>query len=328
MGVSEQFPARLLSKPISSTFFSPSSRGRLVVALVFRVLLVAGLQDDRQPEGPAQDDGVPPAPAHDEPPRVGPRAARPGPAPRQRRAVRLPRDDGAPEGRADRRRAAPAPRPRRLAQTHQHGAQGQRRDAAPVRGGAGAAGRRPGQVVGARRQRPRRTVSRRRASAACTPRSGASPSSAFAAAAPARLSITTKAKSRRHLLFLIYALLATTTMLFSKEQPDLRTRGYVEPPENEGRVLSEALWGQKASAAGPAVGLADVSSPGASFFWPVGVSDGVLTQERLKGQLCFTTAAHRFKFQGNRCSGVPRWILRVAGARRAAGAGGALLRPM
>jgi len=99
------------------------------VALVFRVLLVAGLQDDRQPEGPAQVDGVPPAPAHNEPPRVGPRAARPGPAPRQRRAVRLPRDDGAPEGRADRRRAAPAPRPRRLAQTRQHGAQGQRRDA-------------------------------------------------------------------------------------------------------------------------------------------------------------------------------------------------------
>ena len=71
-----------------------------------------------------------------------------------------------------------------------------------------------------------------------------------------------------------------------------------------------------------------MSSPGASFFWPVGVSDGVLTQERLKGQLCFTTAAHRFKFQGNRWFGVPRWAVRVAGARRAAGAGGALLRPM
>ena len=45
--------------------------------------------------------------------------------------------------------------------------------------------------------RPRRTGSRRRASAACTPRSGASPSSAFAAAAPARLSITTKAKKMK-----------------------------------------------------------------------------------------------------------------------------------
>ena len=154
MGVSEQFPARLLSKPISSTFFSPSSRGRLVVALVFRVLLVAGLQDDRQPEGPAQVDGVPPAPAHDEPPRVGPRAARPGPARRQRRAVRLPRGDGTARrpGRPTARGAGATltPAPPRAGPPARRVGVGPRR-AAPVRGGTRAAGRRPGQADGARR---------------------------------------------------------------------------------------------------------------------------------------------------------------------------------
>ena len=270
MGVSEQFPARLLSKPISSTFFSPSSRWCLVVALVFRVLLVAGLQDDRQPEGPAQVDGVPPAPAHDEPPRVGPRAARPGPARRQRRAVRLPRDDGAPEGRADRRRAAPAPRPRRAASRRPAGTT--RRAGAATRS-AGPRRRRHCRTAagpGRRRAapRPRRTVSRRRASAACTPRSGASPSSTFAAAAPARLSTTTGTEKMKTPPLFDFTHCSRRLRCCSRRYDPTcaRARRYVEPPGNEGRVLPEALWGQEASAAGPAGGLAGVSSPDVSFF--------------------------------------------------------------
>ena len=97
------------------------------------------------------------------------------------------------------------------------------RRAAPVRGGAGAAGRRPGQVVGARRHAldaPARGAER-------VPR--VRPEATLRRAVPLPLPhphgsrSPLKLKSRRHLLFLIYALLATTTMLFSKEQPDLRT---------------------------------------------------------------------------------------------------------
>ena len=151
MGVSEQFPARLLSKPISSTFFSPSSRGRLVVALAFRVLPVAGLQDDQQPEGPAQDDGARR--------RRHARAASRRPASTARRASAATRSAGPRRRRHCRTAAGPG-----------------RRRAAP---------------------RPRRTVSRRRASPACTPRSGASPSRAFAATAPALLSTTTGTKKMK-----------------------------------------------------------------------------------------------------------------------------------
>ena len=96
------------------------------------------------------------------------------------------------------------------------------RRAAPVRGGAGAAGRRPGQVVGARRHaldapargaervprvRPGATLRRAAALPLPHPRGSRSP---------------LKLKRRRRLLFLIYALLATTTMLSSKVRPDLR----------------------------------------------------------------------------------------------------------
>ena len=96
------------------------------------------------------------------------------------------------------RGASATPTTRRLAQARRHDALGPAtRRAAPVRGGAGAAGRRPGPGRRRAAPRPRRTGSRRRASAACTPRSDASPSSAFAAAAPARLSITTKAKTSK-----------------------------------------------------------------------------------------------------------------------------------
>ena len=196
MGVSEQFPARLLSKHISSTFFSRSSRGRLVVALVFRVLLVAGLQDDRPPDGRAQVDG---ARRHvrDVRPRVGPRAARPGPAPRQHRAVRLPRDDGTARrpgqvvGARRRRHAHARAASRRPAGTARR-SRAAMRSAGPRRRRRCRTAARPGRRRAA--PRPRRTGSRRRASAACTPRSDASPSSAFAVAAPARLSITTKAE--------------------------------------------------------------------------------------------------------------------------------------
>ena len=225
MGVSEQFPARLLSKPISSTFFSPSSRGRLVVALVFRVLLVVVLQDDRPPDGRAQVDG---ARRHvrDARPRVGPRAAHPGPAPRQHRAVRLPRGDGTarrpgrPTARGAGATLTPAP-PRAGPPARRVGPATRR--AAPVRGGTRAAGRRPGQVVGARRHAldaPARGAER-------VPR--VRPGATLRRAAPLPLPhprgsrSPLKLKSRRRLLFLIYALLATTTMLFSKEQPDLRT---------------------------------------------------------------------------------------------------------
>jgi hypothetical protein len=110
VGVSEQFPARLLSKPISSTFFSPSSRGRLVVALAFRVLPVAGLQDDQQPEGPAQDDGARR--------RRHARAASRRPASTARRASAATRSAGPRRRRHCRTAAGPgrrraAPRPRR-----------------------------------------------------------------------------------------------------------------------------------------------------------------------------------------------------------------------
>ena len=106
------------------------------------------------------------------------------------------------------------------------------RRAAPVRGGAGTAGRRPGQVVGARRHAldaPARGAER-------VPR--VRPGATLRRAAPLPLPhprgsrSPLKLKSRRHLLFLIYALLATTTMLFSKEQPDLRT----------GAALCRASW--------------------------------------------------------------------------------------
>ena len=104
-----------------------------------------------------------------------------------------------------RRRAAPRPRPRRAASRRPAGTARRASDATRSAGPRRRRRCRTAAGPGRRRAapRPRRTVSRRRASAACTPRSGASPSSAFAAAAPARLSITTKAKSRRHLLFLI-----------------------------------------------------------------------------------------------------------------------------
>ncbi len=96
------------------------------------------------------------------------------------------------------------------------------RRAAPVRGGAGAAGRRPGQVVGARRHAldaPARGAER-------VPR--VRPGATLRRAAPLPLPhprgsrSPLKLKSRRRLLFLIYALLATTTMLSSKVRPDLR----------------------------------------------------------------------------------------------------------
>ena len=222
MGVSEQFPARLLSKPISSTFFSPSSRGRLVVALAFRVLPVAGLQDDQQPEGPAQDDGARR--------RRHARAASRRPASTARRASAATRSAGPRRRRHCRTAAGPG-----------------RRRAAP---------------------RPRRTVSRRRASAACTPRSGASPSSAFAAAAPARLSTTTGTEKMKTPPLFDFTHCSRRLRCCSRRYDPTcaRARRYVEPPGNEGRVLPEALWGQEASAAGPAGGLAGVSSPDVSFF--------------------------------------------------------------
>ena len=104
-----------------------------------------------------------------------------------------------------RRRAAPRSRPRRAASRRPAGTARRASDATRSAGPRRRRRCRTAAGPGRRRAapRPRRTGSRRRASAACTPRSGASPSSAFAAAAPARLSITTKAKSRRHLLFLI-----------------------------------------------------------------------------------------------------------------------------
>ena len=98
-----------------------------------------------------------------------------------------------------RRRAAPRPRPRRAASRRPAGTA---RRASDATRSAGPRRRRRCRTAAwprstARRATPRRTGSRRRASAACTPRSDASPSSAFAAAAPARLSITTKAKTSK-----------------------------------------------------------------------------------------------------------------------------------
>ena len=79
MGVSQQFPAPFLSKFISSTFFSRASHEYFVVALVFRVLLVAGLQDDRVPEGREQVvDARRRRNARDVRPRAGPPARREG----------------------------------------------------------------------------------------------------------------------------------------------------------------------------------------------------------------------------------------------------------
>ena len=141
------------------------------------------------------------------------------------------------------------------------------RRAAPVRGCAGAAGRRPGPGRRRAAPRPRRTVSRRRASAACTPRSGASPSSAFAAAAPARLSTTTGTEKMKTPPLFDFTHCSRRLRCCSRRYDPTcaRARRYVEPPGNEGRVLPEALWGQEASAAGPAGGLAGVSSPDVSF---------------------------------------------------------------
>ena len=133
--------------------------------------------------------------------RRAPRRARsPQRTPRPRRAARRPRD------RFARRRPGPARRPaarftpRRPASPRPAMKTASTPSDAPRSAGPRRRLRRRTAAGPGRRRaapRPRRTVSRRRASAACTPRSGASPSSAFATAAPAQLSTTTGTKKMK-----------------------------------------------------------------------------------------------------------------------------------